>query len=94
MFDGEVPRTPVRLQRGAAVAGVWGLLPACSRVRLVRPRLRNMVVCFFVYLGGDMLAWGLNAANYFLNDFKLVQKTSRFCKRSDMDRIFMTVDGG
>ena len=47
---------------------------------------------YYASLGGNMHALGLNVWTQFLTDFNIVQKRSKFCKQSDMDRLFLAVD--
>ena len=42
---------------------------------------------------GDIGAIGFNQWSYFVSDFGLVSKASKFCKRADMDRLFLAIDG-
>lgn len=42
--------------------------------------------------GGDIHSMGLNEWNMFLEDFRLSDRKSNFCKRSDLDRLFIAVD--
>ena len=51
-----------------------------------------VVFDYYASLGGNMHALGLNVWTQFLTDFNLVQKRSKFCKQSDMDRLFLAVD--
>ena len=50
-----------------------------------------VVFDYYASLGGNMHALGLNVWTQFLTDFNLVQKRSKFCKQSDMDRLFLAV---
>lgn len=43
--------------------------------------------------GGDISFLSLNTWTQFVLDFGLVDKKSKFCKQSDMDTLFITIDG-
>lgn len=51
-----------------------------------------LIFAYYASMGGDISTIGLNQWSLFLEDFKLVQRKSKFCKRADMDRIFIAVD--
>ena len=47
---------------------------------------------FYASLGKSIHTVSINAWEQFLNDFKFVHPKSKFCKRSDLDLIFVSVD--
>ena len=52
-----------------------------------------LIFSYYASMGGSsILTIGLNQWTQFLVDFKLVQKKSKYCKKSDMDRVFIAVD--
>ena len=48
---------------------------------------------FYATVGGDMNALYLNAWTQVLDDCKLIARSSKLCKLSDFDRLFLAVDG-
>jgi len=51
-----------------------------------------VIFSYYAALGGDVYSLSLNEWSRVLDDFGLVQKRSEWCKRADMDRVFLAVD--
>jgi len=50
------------------------------------------IFSYYASIGGDVYSLGLNDWSLLTSEFGLVQKKSQFCKRSDMDQLFLAVD--
>ena len=47
---------------------------------------------YYAAAGGGMGAIGLNQWSEFVEDFHLDESTSKFCRKSDMDTLFIAVN--
>lgn len=55
-------------------------------------RVVNTIFSYYCACGTDLSQMYLNDWSQFLEDFELVDNKSQFCKKSDMDRLFIQVD--
>ena len=52
----------------------------------------NMLFAYYACLGNDPHSIDGNRWALFVDDYKLASRSSQYCKRADMDRIFIVVD--
>ena len=55
-------------------------------------QMYRVIFDYYATLGGDMSNISLNLWTQFLNDFNLIDRKSKFCKQSDLDTLFVTID--
>lgn len=55
-------------------------------------RVINLIFGYFCACGSDLSQLYLNEWSQFVMDFKIADNKSKFCKKSDLDRLFIQVD--